>query len=228
MIPLKDQNPSKSIPFVNIALILINISIFLYQYFFYSEGPELMFLRLGFLPYEFTHMVDISPENLIPVPLTMFSAMFMHAGWLHLLSNMLYLWIFGDNVEDILGHRRYLFFYLFCGIAATLIHGFMNVNSKIPTVGASGAIAGVLGAYICLFPKARVQTLIIIIIFFRIVRIPSVVLLGYWILIQVVSGMAEMEAHTGGGVAWFAHIGGFFTGLVLIMGMKKKRRPTSR
>jgi membrane associated rhomboid family serine protease len=222
MIPLRDENPSKSIPIVNTFLILANLSVFLYMFFFVPRGTEPLTSRLGFIPYEITNAVDLSPKNLVPVPLTILTAMFLHGGWLHLLSNMLYLWIFGDNVEDILGHFRYLFFYLMCGVMASLTHGFLNLNSQVPTIGASGAIAGVLGAYIVYFPAARIKTLLIVFIFVQVVSIPAIILLGYWILIQVLSGITDFGLRKTGGIAWFAHVGGFVTGLFLITIMKKR------
>jgi len=223
MIPLKDENPSDTIPIVNIILIITNISVFIYQNYFVPGGAQPLFLQLGFIPYELSHFVDINPKNLVPVPLTIFTAMFMHGGWLHLLSNMLYLWIFGDNIEDILGHVKYLIFYIVCGIAATLVHGFINIDSQIPTIGASGAIAGILGAYMFLFPRARIKTLLIIFFFVKIVYIPAIIMLGFWILIQAISGFAEYGLRTGSGIAWFAHIGGFITGLALIAIIKKRK-----
>jgi len=139
---------------------------------------------------------------------------------------MLYLWIFGDNVEDLLGHVKYFYFYLICGIAATMVHFFINTSSKVPTVGASGAIAGVLGAYLFLFPKARVKTLLILFIFIHIISIPAIIILGFWIIIQILSAYVEFGSKTGSGIAWFAHIGGFAAGLVLIILMeKRKKRP---
>ena len=226
MIPLRDENPSSTIPFVNIFLIIANICIFLYLNYFVSGDTNQFFLRLGFIPFELTHFKDIGPVNLVPVPLTIFTAMFIHGGWIHLLSNMLYLWIFGDNVEDLLGHIKYLFFYLACGITATGVHFFINTASKVPTVGASGAIAGVLGAYLFLFPKARVKTLLILFIFIHIISIPAIIMLGLWIIMQILSAYIEYGSKTGGGIAWFAHIGGFAAGLVLIVLMKKrKKRP---
>jgi len=228
MIPLKDENPSKTIPFVNIFLVLVNISVFLYQNFLMPGGASAQFYRLGCIPYEFTHFVDIDPRAPIPVPFTILTAMFMHAGWIHLLSNMLFLWVFGDNVEDRVGHLRYLFFYIMCGISATLFHIFTNLNSQVPLVGASGAIAGVMGAYMFLFPKARIRTLIIWFIFIQMARIPAFVILGYWILIQVLSGFVESGSGTGSGVAWFAHIGGFVTGFILILSMRKRGRKSHR
>jgi len=226
MIPLKDENPSSTFPVVNIILIIANISIFIYLNYFVPGETNQFFLKLGFIPFELTHFKDIGPKNLVPVPLTIFTAMFIHGGWIHLLSNMLYLWIFGDNVEDLLGHVKYLFFYLVCGIAATGVHFFVNTSSKVPTVGASGAIAGVLGAYLFLFPKARVKTLLILFIFIHIISIPAIIVLGLWIVMQILSAYIEYGSKTGGGIAWFAHIGGFAAGLVLIVLMKKrKKRP---
>ena len=223
MIPLTDENPTDTIPIVNIFLIITNISVFIYQNYFVPGGAQPLFLQLGFIPYELSHLVDINPKNLVPLPLTIFTAMFMHGGWLHLLSNMLYLWIFGDNIEDILGHVKYLIFYIVCGIAATLVHGFINIDSQIPTIGASGAIAGILGAYMLLYPRARIKTLLIIIFFVKIVYIPAIIILGFWILIQVISGFAEYGLRTGSGIAWFAHIGGFITGMTLIAIIKKRK-----
>jgi membrane associated rhomboid family serine protease len=226
MIPLKDENASRTIPVVNICLILANLSVFIYQSFFVPGGAGPLFTRLGFIPYELTHAVDIGPRNLAPIPMTIITSMFMHAGWIHFLGNMLYLWIFGDNIEDELGHLKYFFFYLLCGVSASLTHGLVNYSSQIPTVGASGAIAGVIGAYMLLFPGARVRTLFIVFIFVRVISVPAIILLGYWILIQVLSGITEFGSRTGSGVAWFAHIGGFVTGLVLItlMGKRGKKR----
>jgi len=222
MIPLRAENPSRSVPFVNITLILANISVFIYQNFVVPGGAEPLFSRLGCIPYEFTHFVDINPPALVPVPLTILTAMFMHGGWIHLLSNMLYLWIFGDNIEDTLGHLKYLSFYVLCGVIASLFHIFTNLNSQVPSLGASGAIAGVMGAYMLLFPKARIKTLLILVIFIRVVRIPAIIMLGYWILIQILSGFAEFGSRTGSGIAWFAHIGGFIAGFILITIIKKR------
>lgn len=228
MIPLRDENPSSTIPFINTALILANIYVFIYQNFFVPGGSSPLFFRLGSIPYEFTHFVDIPPPSLVPVPLTIFTAMFMHGGWIHLISNMLFLWIFGDNIEDVLGHIKYLFFYIVCGVLASFLHILTNINSQVPSIGASGAIAGVMGAYLFLFPKARIRTLVIFVIFIQIVRLPTIIILGYWILIQILSGFAEIGLPKGAGIAWFAHIGGFFSGFFLIMIMKKRRRPYRR
>jgi len=228
MIPFQDENPSRTIPIINTLLIIANISAFIYLTYFVPAGashPSIM--NLSFIPYEWSHFTDIHAKNMVPVPLTVFTSMFIHGGWIHLLSNMLYLWIFGDNIEDTLGHFKYLIFYLLCGIVATLAHGIININSQIPTVGASGAIAGVLGAYLILFPKARIKTLFIIVIFVKVIRIPAFVILIYWISLQLLSAYAEFGqgmSNVGGGIAWFAHIGGFFAGLILVMVMKKRKR----
>jgi membrane associated rhomboid family serine protease len=224
VIPLKDENPSNTVPVINILLIVTNISVFIYMNYFTPLSTRSIIFKLGFIPYELSHFVDVNPKNLVPIPLTIFTAMFMHGGWLHLLSNMLYLWIFGDNIEDKLGHINYLIFYITCGITATLVHGFININSRIPTLGASGAIAGVLGAYMFLFPKARIKTLLFLGIFFQIIHVPAIIMLGYWILIQILSAYAEYGSKTGAGIAWFAHIGGIVAGLVLIVVMKKRGR----
>jgi len=223
MIPIKDENPSGTFPIVNIFLIITNVFLFIYLNYFMQGANRSIVFQLGFIPYELSHLVDIDPKNLVPAPLTIFTAMFIHGGWLHLLSNMLYLWIFGDNVEDVLGHFKYLFFYIMCGIVATLAHGFLNIDSRVPTLGASGVIAGVLGAYIFLFPKVRIKTILILFVFVKIVYIPAIIMLGYWILIQILSGLAEYDSKTGGGIAWFAHIGGFVAGLALIVMMKKRK-----
>ncbi len=222
MIPLKDENPSKTIPFVNVFLILTNITAFIYLKYFLNGEPQQVFSQLGFIPYEFSHLKDIRPTNLVPLPLSLFTSMFIHGGWIHLMSNMLYLWIFGDNIEDRLGHIRYILFYLMCGILATLVYGFVNMNSRIPTVGASGAIAGVLGAYLLLFPAARIKTLFILFIFAKIIRLPALVVLGFWIIVQILSGFTEYRMQDTGGIAWFAHIGGFISGLMLVKLFKKR------
>jgi len=221
MIPLKDENPSKTVPIVNICLILTNFSVFVYQNFFVPGGAEPLIKRLGFIPYEVINAVDLDTKHLVAAPLTLLSSMFVHGGWLHLLGNMLYLWIFGDNVEDTLGHIKYLCFYIMCGVMASLTHGFLNLNSQVPVVGASGAIGGVLGAYMFLFPKARIKTALILLVFVQVVSIPAVILLGYWILIQILSGMTEFGSLTRTGIAWFAHVGGFVAGLILVIMMRK-------
>ncbi len=221
MIPLRDINPSHSFPVVNIGIISLNIIIFIYQYIILPHKLSLYFLlSLSCIPYEITHMVDLSPANLLPPPFTILSSMFLHGGLIHLLSNMLFLWIFGDNVEDRMGHIRYLIFYLLCGSGGAIVHIIFNANSQLPCIGASGAISGVMGAYLFFFPMARIRTLIILFIFIQIIDIPAFFMIGYWILIQFISGISEIGTK-GGGIAWFAHIGGFVTGLFIAPSMRE-------
>src|SRR5438309_12036407 len=179
MLPLSDHNPSRTVPVVNYLLIAANVLMFFWEL---SLGPNIerdLFL-VSFVPARFW-AAPLYPPNLIRILISMF----LHGGWLHLGGNMLYLWIFGDNIEDRLGHGKYLFFYLACGLVATLAHAVMNPGSRVPSIGASGAIAGVLGAYIVLFPKQRVTTLIPIFIFITVREIPAVFLLGFWIVMQL-------------------------------------------
>ncbi|HBA27068.1 MAG TPA: rhomboid family intramembrane serine protease, partial [Nitrospinae bacterium] len=171
-------------------------------------------------PYEITHSVDIGPPVQMPVFFTVYSSMFMHGSFMHIIGNMLYLWIFGNNIEDSMGHIRFIFFYLICGTVASLTHIFLAPNSKIPMVGASGAVSGILGAYLLLFPHARILTLVTFGFFVRMIKIPAMVVLGFWIVLQFLNSTVASGSE-GGGVAWFAHIGGFFAGLILINFFKK-------
>ncbi len=217
MIPLKDENPTSRFPIITISLIIVNLILFFYEISL-GKGLELFIQSHGVIP---VRLMEGNP-NAFP---TLFTSMFLHGGWLHVLGNMLYLWIFGDNVEDSMGHLRFLIFYLFCGLIATFTHIFVSANSQIPTIGASGAIAGVLGGYLLLFPKARVLTLIPIFFFIRIVRLPAYFLLSFWLILQLFYGFVSLPGtEISGGVAWFAHIGGFFGGLILIKFFQKKNR----
>ena len=215
MIPFKDDNPTERYPMVTVFLIVINVLVFLYQLSL-GRGVERFLFQMGAIPYEISHMVDLPPLALIPIPLTLISAMFMHGGFMHLGGNMLYLWIFGDNVEDAMGRARFLLFYLICGVAASGLHIAMDPGSKIPMVGASGAIAGVLGAYLLLYPQARVYTLLFLFFFIQIIRLPALLVLGFWFFFQLLYGLPSLGGMSGGGVAWFAHIGGFLAGMILI------------
>lgn len=212
MLPLRDIQERRSFPFVNVTIILINILAFFYEL---SLGRNLDgFIRsAAFVPAEF-----FTPGNAVADAQSVLVSMFLHGGWMHLLGNMLYLWIFGDNIEDRVGHVKYVFFYLACGVAATLIHGFTNTQSAVPSVGASGAIAGVLGAYLILFPKARVLTLIPLGFYTQVRELPALLVLGLWFVLQFFSGVASLSARTEqmAGVAWWAHIGGFAAGVILI------------
>ena len=222
MIPLRDTNPSETTPFVNYALIAVNALVFFYEL---SLGRHLnaFILDFGVIPAQFLsdlRSMDVGIGTFLPL----FTSMFLHGGWLHVIGNMLFLYIFGDNVEDKFGHARYFFFYLIAGIAAALTQVFVNPSSGMPMVGASGAIAGVLGAYIFMFPKARVVTLIPIFIFFQVVELPAFVFLGIWFLIQTLSGIFALGIGSDvGGVAFWAHIGGFATGAILFPLLRKVR-----
>jgi len=224
LIPLKDDIPSNSFPIATVSLIIINAIVFLFQLSLGSRA-QIFIYRFGAIPFELTHLKDIPPYVPIPLPLTLLTSMFMHGSILHILSNMLYLWIFGDNVEDVMGKFRFLMFYLICGFCAAAAHIVIEPSSKVPMVGASGAISGVLGAYLLLFPRANVYTLIVFFYFVQIIKLPALLLLTLWIGFQFLSGTASVAgrgAH--GGVAWFAHIGGFFAGIVLVNFFRKRKK----
>jgi membrane associated rhomboid family serine protease len=213
MIPLKDDIPSYSPPLVTVALIAANCLIYLFL-LSTGRGYELALVKWGAIPYEITHGVELTPELSSFAPLSLFSSMFLHGGFFHLAGNMLYLWIFGDNVEDQLGHVKFFIFYILCGLAASLLHIMTTPNSQVPMVGASGAIAGVLGAYMIKFPRARILTLIFFGFFIRIVAIPALFVLGFWFILQLLFALPSIGS-TSGGVAFFAHVGGFVAGIVL-------------
>jgi membrane associated rhomboid family serine protease len=216
MFPIWDDTPTKKFPLTTVILIALNSMIFLYQVSLGERFNEFIY-SMGLLPFEITHHIDILPTGPSPIYLTIFSSMFMHGSVVHLLGNMLFLWIFGNNVEDYLGGKKFLFFYLICGISAAFTQILFNSDSTVPMVGASGAIAGVLGAYMVLYPRAKITTVIIIIFFIRLIKLPAIVVLGFWILYQFLYGISSLAATTGeGGVAWFAHIGGFICGIILI------------
>ena len=207
MIPLRDTEPSYTRPAVVICLIVLNLLIFLYEAAMPGYYQNLFIATYGMVPDEFTWK-------------SLFTSMFLHGGWMHVIGNMWFLWIFGDNVEDILGHGKFLLFYIACGLAAGLAQVFVDPTSRVPTVGASGAIAGVMGAYIIKFPRSRILTLIPIIIFFTTVEVPAWLMLFYWFFIQLFQGIGTIgysHISRGGGVAYMAHVGGFVAGAVLIL-----------
>lgn len=208
MIPLKDDNPRLITPFINYGLVVCNIAVFIYQLSLPAPALERFVHAYGAIPANITQGMNLP---------SLFTAMFLHGGFLHLLGNMLYLWIFGDNVEGLMGHGRYLGFYLLCGLAATISHIAIEPSSALPMIGASGAISGVLGAYLLKFPRARVLILVPIFICLTTFRIPALFVLGFWFLTQLTSGLGFFHADmSGGGVAWFAHIGGFLAGLLFV------------
>ena len=198
--PYKDDNPRVLYPFITYSIIIINILTLSVQHYI---GPSSFIHNYGFIPNKF----EIK---------TIFSSMFMHGGIVHITSNMWFLYIFGDNIESILGHVKFFVFYLMCGIFAAITQFLFDPGSNIPMVGASGAIAGVLGAYMIRFPKARVHVLAIIFVFITTIAVPAQIVLGVWFLIQLSSGLSSIGIDTNGGVAWFAHIGGFIAGVGLL------------
>ena len=220
MIPLKDNIPSSRIPLITIGLIIINVLVYLNQLTLPPRAAVRFVYLYGLIP------VEISGGELLvqhPVPLygTILTSMFVHGGLAHLIGNMLYLWIFGDNVEDRLGRFRFLLFYLLSGVGAAATQILSDPNSKIPMIGASGAISGVLGAYLLLYPHARVVTLVFFGWFVRLIEIRALFVLGFWILVQLASGLLTWGAQVGG-VAWFAHIGGFVAGLVMVIPLRRR------
>jgi len=223
--PLKDDNPSNSAPVVTVALIVLNALFFVYQISLEAGGADgaragqAFIEEFGLVPCRLTGACRVGPEVPSPI-LTIFTSMFMHGGLFHIGGNMLYLWIFGNNVEDTLGHGRYLLFYLLSGVAAALAQTAVGPSSVVPMVGASGAVSGVLGAYLLLFPRAHVTTLIILGFFFRLVQIPAMVVLGFWIVLQLLNGLGSFGSS--GGVAFFAHIGGFLAGMGLLYVLKPR------
>jgi len=229
MIPLRDYRPSGSIPWVTFSLIIINGLVFLYQLMLQGQpsafgsrisAGDIFILQYGLVPRELTHLRDLPPYIPFPIWVTLFTSMFLHGGIWHIGGNMLYLWIFGDNVEDAMGHFKFLIFYLLCGAIAALSQVLVNVNGKSPIIGASGAIAGVLGAYMMLFPYSRVLTLVFFLFFIRFIEIPAMVILGFWFIYQLL--LAPSGIGPGGGVAFFAHIGGFLAGALLVYIFKKR------
>jgi len=226
VIPLRDENPSGQTPYVTYGLILINLLVFLYEA---SLGPELQAFALqwGLVPRLATAALAGEGDFLWNLSVPVFSSMFLHGGWLHLIGNCWYLWIFGDNVEDRLGHLRYLVFYLGAGVASGALHVAATPTSVVPTVGASGAIAGVLGAYLLMFPRARVVTLVPLFVFVQLLALPAVLVLGLWFVFQFFSGALSLLYTTdqSGGTAWWGHIGGFLFGVVVTLLSGTRRRP---
>ncbi len=217
MFPLKDENPTRRRPILTYALIIVNVAIFVGTLATGTFGQSIE--EFGMKPKEV-----LAGQNLH----TLFTSMFLHGGFLHILFNMWYLWIFGDNIEDILGRGKFILFYLGTGLVASLVHTFSDPGSMIPTIGASGAIAGVLGAYMILYPWARVHTAVIFFIIVHLVMVPAVVIIGLWFVLQVLSASVLWAAGTTAGVAYWAHIGGFLAGMLLIlpvwMKLRKRRR----
>lgn len=213
MFPLYDENPTRTTPYLTYGLIGVNILVFLHELSLSSQELEQFFRMYAVIPQELT-------ANFAQEWTTLFTSQFLHGGWWHLLSNMVFLWVFGNNVEDRMGHLKYLIFYLSCGALAALCQWFISMNSSIPSLGASGAIAGVLGAYVIRFPQSRILTLAFLGFFVTTIRIPAIILIGIFVIQNVISGLASLQAAANmsvetGGVAYWAHIGGFAFGIIL-------------
>jgi membrane associated rhomboid family serine protease len=228
MIPIGDDPPPRrSFPIVTLTLIAINVVVFIYELM--APNTEALFRSAGVIPLEFATGRDIPP----PAPFnvyytTLLTSMFLHGGFLHIGSNMLFLWIFGDNVEDRLGHLRYLLFYVLCGLGASAAHIYFNWGSAIPSVGASGAIAGVLGGYFVLFPSASVRTLLFLGPFITMTRVPAIIMIGFWFVTQLLSGVAALgQTEQTAGVAFWAHIGGFVLGIPLVFLLRQPDRQSA-
>ncbi|MBI3359042.1 MAG: rhomboid family intramembrane serine protease [Nitrospirae bacterium] len=220
MIPLKDDQPTHSFPFVTVGLIVANIAAFLYQVSLGPAGEAFLFMY-GAIPFNLMNTIE-SRVNVPMVAMSVITSMFLHGGIFHLGGNMLYLWIFGNNIEDVMGKGRFIFFYLLCGVIAVYSHAWFEPQSHFPMIGASGAVSGVLGAYILLFPRARILTLVPLGFFTQMMRIPAVIVLGFWFLAQIFNSL--LTSTGAGGVAWFAHVGGFVAGMSLIFFFKNRRR----
>ena len=217
MIPLHDDNPTEITPLVTIGLIVLCSLVFLYEVSLPERAGETFVFHYGAIPASILGHEAALPEDAVAVPvtLTLLTSMFLHGGWMHLIGNMLYLWIFGNNVEDVMGHVKFVIFYVVCGIFAAMSHALTDPSSAVPMVGASGAISGVLGAYLLLYPRAQVLVLIPLGIFMRTMYVPAGFVLGFWFVLQLLSGGMSL-GQGGGGVAWFAHVGGFVAGMALI------------
>jgi membrane associated rhomboid family serine protease len=221
VIPLKDSNPTERFPIVTVLFIALNIVVFLYEVALGESRGEFFVGAFALVPARLFH-AGTEIAGPLPAGITLITSMFLHGGVFHLAGNMLYLWIFGNNVEDAMGRIRFIVFYLLCGMVAAVSHAMTNTRSLVPMIGASGAISGVLGAYLLLYPQARVLTLFILGFFVRMIEVPAMIVLGFWFVFQFLNAMVTQGS---GGVAWYAHIGGFLAGMVLIGLFKKSTVP---
>jgi membrane associated rhomboid family serine protease len=235
VIPIRDLNPTRSFPFITVLIIAINVVVFFYELTLQATSRraiDAFYEFFGFIPCVITSScprlasaLAAAQDPVQPPILSLFTSMFVHGGWLHIAGNMLFLWIFGNNVEDEMGHFRYLVFYFICGLIASFAQIAFDPSSMVPSLGASGAIAGVLGAYFVSYPTAPIDTAVFVIFIFF-VRLPAFVVLGLWIAMQFFTGLGELGTHDTGGVATFAHIGGFVVGMLLVF-LFRRRRPAT-
>jgi rhomboid family protein len=222
LIPLRDINPTERFAVITFCLILVNIAVFVFELTLGSRASELFVESFALVPARLFASPRVAGA-VIPVEATLVTSMFLHGGFLHIAGNMLYLWIFGNNIEDATGRIRFIFFYLICGILAAYAHAYLNFTSLTPMIGASGAISGVLGAYLLLYPRARVITLVFFGFYVRTVQVPAMFVLGFWFALQFLSAM--VSGGSAGGVAWYAHVAGFISGMLLIGLFKRKTVP---
>jgi membrane associated rhomboid family serine protease len=216
MFPIRDDVPSRTFPAVTVGLIIVNVIVFLFELGLGARGLRAFVGNYGLVPGYVTAYATGADVSAGRVFLPFFSSMFLHGGWIHLIGNMWYLWIFGDNVEDRLGHFRFLIFFIVCGIMANAAHYIFNATSGIPTIGASGAVAGVLGAYLISYPRARILTIVPLFLFIHFIELPALIVLGFWFVLQFLNGAASVVMSSAtGGVAWWAHIGGFIGGILI-------------
>lgn len=219
MIPFRDNVAARRYPVITVSLIVLNVAVFLYEVSLPPAELESLVFSYGAVPARLASGGVAEGAGLSLTFLSLFTSMFLHGGWLHVLGNMWYLWIFGDNIEDRMGHFRFLVFYLVCGLAASVAHTGLNLSSTIPSIGASGAVAGVLGAYLLSYPFARILTIVPLFLFWPIIELPAILVLGSWFLVQFLYGTTALQSSTAqaaGGVAWWAHVGGFIAGMLLL------------
>jgi membrane associated rhomboid family serine protease len=206
LFPIRDHNPRTRFPAVTLLLIAANVVVFFFEWQLDGRAQRLLTLQAGAIPYEIVNHIDVGPRDFLPVPGSLWTSLFLHGGWLHLIGNMWFLWLFGDNVEEAMGSIRYAIFYLLVGTVGALAQSYARPDSMVPMIGASGAIAGVLGGYVMLYPRARIETLVMIPFLWPVVDLPAWIFLGIWFLTQFL-------LPNGSGVAWMAHVGGFLAGL---------------
>jgi rhomboid family protein len=222
MIPLKDLKPRTHFPVVTVALIVINFLVFFHQISLAPFARDTFVMKYSLLPVRVQGALIGRHFTLVQGFLPFLTSMFLHAGWMHIIGNMWFLWIFGGNVEDRLGHFVYLGLYMICGLGSGAVQTIFDWGSTIPSLGASGAIAGILGAYIVFFPSSRILTLVPLFFWFFLARVPAVLFIGLWFIVQFLSGLSSFRSALGGGVAWWAHVGGFLLGATLVWGMRRR------
>jgi membrane associated rhomboid family serine protease len=229
VIPIGDENRGRRrTPYVTRLLLLANIAVWFYEVYLNSQGAQELarfIFAWGVTPFEIWNRQDIPPLVDVPIYVTVFTSMFLHGGWLHIIGNMLFLWVFGDNIEDVMGHWRFLLFYLLAGVGAAALQIVLSTDSQTPMVGASGSISGVMAAYLALFPTGRVRVLVFLGFFVTVLALPAIIVIGFWIVLQFINGYAALGPTTAqtDGVAYFAHIGGFIAGLALVFLFRNER-----